>query len=73
MLASARKHNLKTHISSAHKKLKPYMCNICKRPFGRKHDVKRHIEVKHEDQKSALSTRPDTLISFVSINGAPKT
>jgi len=55
------------------KKLKLYMCNICKHRFSHRHEVRRHIEIFHGDHESALSTHLNSLIISVPVTqaGAP--
>ena len=54
--ASARKHNLKTHIATHDREAsKRFGCRTCKRRFTRKHDLRRHREVIHKEQMSSSS------------------
>ena len=49
-LASARKHNLKTHMDTHNpNRKKPFVCpeSDCAHPFTRRHDLKRHLESMH--------------------------
>lgn len=54
--ASARKHNLKTHIETHNKeRSKPFGCSVCRRRFSRKHDLHRHRTTMHGDTTSSSS------------------
>jgi len=55
--ASARKHNLKTHVRTHNKEeSKCFGCKICGRQFTRKHDLRRHRATLHGEQTSSSSS-----------------
>ncbi|KAF8465222.1 hypothetical protein DFH94DRAFT_359017 [Russula ochroleuca] len=55
--ASARKHNLKTHVETHNKeRSKRFGCGTCRRRFSRKHDLHRHRTTMHGDQMSSSSS-----------------
>ena len=60
LLASKRKYNLRTHISTHDKKnSKRFICDTCFSGFTRKHDLRRHLRANHtmhDDLKSSSST-----------------
>ena len=54
--ASARKHNLKTHIGTHDKeRSKRFGCSTCQSRFSRKHDLHRHRVTMHGDRMSSSS------------------
>jgi len=48
-----RSHNLKTHLLT-HTNIKPYVCNLCKRPFRRRYDLTRHVSALHPKNAGAM-------------------
>jgi uncharacterized Zn-finger protein len=48
-----RSHNLKTHLLT-HTDIKPYVCNLCKRPFRRRYDLTRHVSALHPKDAGAM-------------------
>ena len=44
--------SLKTHIKTAHEKIKEHNCSICLKSFGLAQSLKRHIEIVHEKMKN---------------------
>jgi hypothetical protein len=62
LLASARKHNLHTHVVAHDKeRSKRFGCDTCGNRFTRKHDLRRHRETIHKEQLSSSS--PSSSIS----------
>jgi NAD-dependent dihydropyrimidine dehydrogenase PreA subunit len=57
LLASARKHNLKTHIATHNKEQsKCFACSTCGRGFTRKHDLRRHRVTIHGETMFSSSS-----------------
>jgi hypothetical protein len=84
LLASARKHNLKTHVETHNKEgSKHFGCNTCGRQFTRKHDLKRHRATMHRERTSSsvssISKRsfdptpdkPNSSHHCIALNGDP--
>ena len=56
-LASARRHNLKTHAGTHDRDAsKRFVCCTCDSRFSRKHDLHRHREALHTDRTSYASS-----------------
>lgn len=56
LVASARKHNLKTHVKTHNKEDSDlFGCEICGRQLTRKHDLSRHYEKVHGDRMPSSS------------------
>jgi KRAB domain-containing zinc finger protein len=45
---TAQSYNLKKHIDSIHKRIKPYECNMCEFETAHKPHLRKHINSVHE-------------------------